>query len=96
MVKPYFSYRKVVDFSYRFSSLVSLDYCAEISYSFDCDPLEQRRLDFSSDGKEPIVSVLGGTNEKTEKTRLKIYLKRESVLAFSSDSAHEVAIYSLK
>lgn len=71
-------------------------YCAEISYSFDCDPLEQRRLDFSSDGKEPIISVLGGTNGKTEKTRLKIYLKRESVLAFPSDSAHEVAIYSLK
>ena len=71
-------------------------YCAEISYSFDCDPLEQRRLAFSSDGKEPIVSVLGGTNGKTEKTRLKIYLKRESVLAFPSDSVHEVAIYSLK
>ena len=71
-------------------------YCAEFSYSFDCDSLEQRRLDFSSDGKEPLVSVLGGTNGKIEKTRLKVYLKRESVLAFPSDSVHEVAIYRLK
>ena len=71
-------------------------YCAEISYSFDCDPLEQRRLDFSADGREPLVAVLGGTNGETKKTRLKVYLKRESVLAFSAENANEVAIYRLK
>lgn len=71
-------------------------YCAEFSYSFPCNPLEQRRLEFSLDGREPLVAVLGGTNGQTKKTRLKVYLKRESVLAFPDDCARGVAIYRLK
>lgn len=71
-------------------------YCAELLYSIDCDRLEQRSVGFSADGREPTIAVLGGTDGEVKKTRVKLYLTKNSKLQFPEEYVKGVNVYRLK
>ncbi len=70
-------------------------YCAEFTYKIDGDPLVQHSIGFSSDGKEPTILVLGGTNGKVMKTRAKLYLKPNSQLLFPTNEIRSITVYKI-